>query len=124
MIDVATGVTLAAFVAGPPAVRANADAGVFSSNTGLVDPVPANTLSLPAAFGPGPDKWQQTDVDALLVQVIDNSVTANKAVTTKNFVVTTGTPGFGNVEVVVQSMLATAVPLPSIRMELPHTQIR
>ena len=63
-----TGLTLAANAAFPP-VAANADTGQLSSNTGVIDAVPANTLSLPSVFGPGPDNWSATDVAALNVSV-------------------------------------------------------
>ncbi len=75
-----SGATLSARVGAFDATGAAPDSGLLSSNAGAIDEVPANTMSLPASFGPGPDDWTQEDVDTLLVHAndtVDSSVVWN-----------------------------------------------
>lgn len=130
-INEVSGVTLAAYVAGPPAVRANADTGVSSSNRGAIDAVPANTISFPAAFGPGQDNWSASDVEALTVIPQANVSTAARVVATKALVANVNpAPDFpvitnSNVEVIVQNLGAGAIASGlTVRCILEHTAIR
>ena len=130
MINETTGVTLAAFVAGPPAVRANADTGAFTSNRAAIDPVPANTLQLPAAFGPGQDNWSQGDVDSITVLAQDGGTPITKLAVTKALVNNVNPAPAGtsitnkNAEVIVQNLGAGVAAQLTIRMILEHTLIR
>jgi len=130
MINETTGVTLAAFVAGPPAVRANADTGAFTSNRAAIDPVPANTLQLPAAFGPGQDNWSAADLQSITVLSQNNAVPITQLVTTKALVSNVNPAPAGssitnkNAEVIVQNLGAGAAAQLTIRMILEHTLIR
>lgn len=69
--------TLAANVGAFDPTGAAADSGLISSNNGAIDPVPANTTSLPAGFGPGEDNWSQEDADALEVLLNDAGALAS-----------------------------------------------
>lgn len=131
LISEITGLTLAAFAAAP-ADRANADAGALSSNGGAIDAVPADTLGsgLPAAFGPGPDNWDQTNLDALTVILEDAGNTVTKLAHSKALVANTNPAPAGsaitnnNAEVIVHNLGAGAAGALKIRMILEHTQIR
>ena len=133
LISEVTGLTLAAFVAAP-AVRANADAGVLSSNGAAIDAVPANTQAsgLAAAFGPGPDNWAQGDVDALTVTAWDAGTPVTKLSVSKALVANVAAAPAGstitnnNAEVTIHNLgaVAAAAALLTIRMILEHTSIR
>lgn len=131
-IEEITGLTLAAFVAAP-AVRANADAGALSSNTGNIDAVPANTLGggLPANFGPGPDNWDQATLDSLTVLAWDIGNTATRLVPAAKNLVANVNPApaapaitNSNAEVVIHNLGAGAAAAMTIRIILEHTAIR
>jgi hypothetical protein len=70
-VILASGVTLAANVGAFDPTGAAADSGLFNSNNGTIDPVPANTTSLPASFGQGEDNWTQDGVNALVASLND-----------------------------------------------------
>ncbi len=129
MIEEVSGVSLAIFVASPP-VRANADVGVLSSNGGAIDAVPANTQSLPAAFGSGPDNWSQSDVDALTVLAQDTLAAVTKIASFKALVANVNPAPAApvitnaNVEVTVQNLGAGAAAALEVRLILEHTAIR
>ena len=129
-INEVSGVTLAAYVAGPPAVRANADTGVFSSNRGAIDAVPANTLSLPAAFGPGQDNWSASNLEAVTVVPSNNATPVTNLVTTKALVANVNPAPAGsaitnaNAELITQNLGAGAAAAITLRMILEHTVIR
>jgi hypothetical protein len=130
-INEASGVTLTAYVAGPPAVRANGDTGAFTSNRAAIDPVPAFTLQLPAAFGPGQDNWALANVQALTVLPADNTaLTAVKLFVTKALVPNVNPAPVGssitnaNAEVIVQNLAGSVASALTIRMILEHTIVR
>ena len=80
LIDTVTAATLAANAGAFDPTGAAVDTGLLNSNNGAIDAVPANTTSLLAAFGSGPDNWSQEDVDALIVHMndtVDSSVVWN-----------------------------------------------
>lgn len=124
-----SGLTLGAFVAAP-ADRANADAGVLTTNGGAIDAVPANTNQFVAGWGPGPDNWSQGDVDSVTVTLNENSNTVTKLSYTKALVanVNPAPTGSGitnnNLEVTVQNLGAGAASEVLVRCVLEHTAIR
>lgn len=127
ILDV-TGLTLAATVAFPP-VRANADTGVLSTNNGAIDAVPANTSSVPAAFGPGQDNWTADDVESLTVLVDQAGATAAVCGSSKARVANVNPAPAGsnianaNAEVTIHNKSAVVATL-AIRLIYEHSIIR
>ena len=113
-----TGLALSANV-GAFAIAATDSGALTTDNT----TTPANTNTIPAAFGPGEGNWTQADVDAVIVTKDHADVNANSRVAWGTGIVGKTLVG-GNLVLNVHSAEAGIVTALSIQLMLMHSIIR